>query len=52
LQTLADAQMSAGTHQLVWDARDENGNTANAGTYFLRLNTANYAETKKLSVIK
>ena len=52
IKTLADAQMEAGTHQLVWNARDEKGNEVSSGLYFLRMQTGNYVETKKLSVLK
>jgi len=52
IKTLADAQMQAGTHQLIWNAKDEKGSTLSTGIYFLRMQTGNYAETKKLSVIK
>lgn len=52
VKTLANAQMQPGTHQLTWDAKDEEGNNISAGIYFLRIETKDYAETKKLSVIK
>ena len=52
VKTLANAQMQPGTHQLTWDANDEEGNNISAGIYFLRIETKDYAETKKLSVIK
>jgi flagellar hook assembly protein FlgD len=50
IKVLADAQMQAGTHQLVWNAKDEKGNAVVAGIYLLKMQTGNYVETKKISV--
>ena len=52
IETLADVQMEAGTHQLVWNARDEEGNKVIAEIYFLKMQTGNYSETRKLVVVK
>lgn len=52
IKTLANEQMQQGTHQLIWNARDEKGNAVNAGIYILRLNAGTYTETKKISVIR
>jgi blue copper oxidase len=43
---------NAGEHQLIWNARDENGNAVNAGIYFLKLQAGAYSETKKIVVMK
>jgi len=47
IKTIADTQMDAGVHQLTWDAAG-----VAKGIYYLKFNAGNYAETKKLSVIK
>jgi len=52
VKTLANEQMQAGAHQLKWNAKDEKGNTVNAGIYFLRMNADNHTETKKISVVR
>ncbi len=44
--------MLQGPHQLSWNAKDEKGNTMNTGIYFLRVETENYSETKKLIVLR
>ncbi len=38
--TLAEGLHEAGRHQLSWSARDEQGHTAPAGAYYIRLKTA------------
>jgi hypothetical protein len=48
LKTLANEQMQPGLHQLTWDAKDEEGNNISAGIYFLRIETKDNSETKKI----
>jgi len=52
IKTIADAQMQTGTHQLIWNARDEKGNAVSTGNYLLKMQAGNYEETKKISVIR
>jgi hypothetical protein len=52
IQTLANAEMQGGAHQLIWDAKGENGSAVSAGIYFLRMKTGNYSETKKLIIVR
>jgi len=49
VKTLADAQMQAGNHQLIWNAGSEN---VIAGVYLLKLQAGNDVETTKISVVK
>jgi hypothetical protein len=50
--TLADAQMTAGTHQFVWNSTDKKGRHVNYGVYLLKLSSGNYTEAKMLSLVK
>ena len=52
IRTIADAQMQAGAHQFTWNAADENGKAVASGIYYLKFSAGNYAETRKVSVIK
>ncbi len=52
IKTLASEQMLEGFHQLSWNTRDENGNAINTGVYFLRIDTWNHAEIRKLLIEK
>ncbi len=45
---LAKGQFEAGTHPVRWEGTDENGRRAASGTYFCRLTTGPYAETRKM----
>ncbi|HPF35485.1 MAG TPA: glycosyl hydrolase [Candidatus Krumholzibacteria bacterium] len=50
--TLVDGVKTAGAHRAVWDGRDAEGRTVQAGVYFARLQTADGVETGKLVLLK
>jgi hypothetical protein len=52
IKTLGNRQMQAGTHQLVWNAKDEKGNAVGSGMYLLKLQAGNYTETKKIVAVR
>jgi hypothetical protein len=45
-------KFSLGTHQIIWNTKNTNGNVVSSGIYFVRLSAGNYSIIKKLSVIK
>jgi hypothetical protein len=48
VRTLAEGTLSAGSHQRVWDGRDERGDLSHAGVYFYRLESAQGVRTKRM----
>jgi hypothetical protein len=53
IRTLVDhEQRSAGRYSVVWDGRDEGGNTVGSGMYFYRLETGQVAIVKKMLMLK
>jgi hypothetical protein len=48
VRTLADGDMTAASHSLVWDGRDESGNTVGAGIYFCRLEASGQSAVQKM----
>jgi flagellar hook assembly protein FlgD len=52
IKKLTDETMQAGSHQLIWNARDDNESTVPSGMYLLKLQAGNNIETKKLSVLR
>lgn len=52
IRTIASEHMSEGTHTLTWNARDENGNAASEGIYFLRMQTESEMKSIAVSVVK
>jgi hypothetical protein len=45
--TLVDGNMPAGSHSVCWDA-----STASSGIYFYKLTTADFTETKRMTLLK
>jgi len=56
VRTLVQGTQSVGIQQIVWDARNEDGEIVSAGLYFYRLHVRNektsFTEVKKLLLIK
>jgi hypothetical protein len=52
VKTLLNSELQQGTHQLVWNVKDEKGNAVTAGIYFLRMQIGNSVETKKIIVAR
>lgn len=48
VRTLADGEMAAADHTLVWDGRDASGNEVGAGVYFCRLEASGQTATQKM----
>jgi hypothetical protein len=51
VRTLLDQWTDAGSYDLVWDGRDENGRSVTSGTYFSRLTQDGKSSVKKLVVV-
>ena len=49
---LANANYSAGKHYLIWNGRDKDGRPVSSGLYFYRLIAKNYANTRKMIMMK
>lgn len=47
-----EPHLEAGTYSLVWDGRNEVGETAASGIYFYRLETSRTTEVKKMVLLK
>ena len=51
-RTLVDRPLAHGVHQAQWDGRDEHGNPAASGVYFVRLEAGRVAQTQKMVLLK
>ena len=52
VNTLVKGKQDFGTHNVVWNGTDANGNIVPSGIYFYRFTTDNHSETKKMMLMK
>jgi hypothetical protein len=52
VRTLMDETREAGLHSLTWDGHDDYGRQVGSGVYLYRLRTREYAETRKMLLMK
>jgi hypothetical protein len=52
VQSLIDAEQSAGTYKITWDGKDKSGQRSSSGIYFYRLKAGEFAETRKMLLLK
>ncbi len=51
-RTLVNETKTAGSHQVIWDGRDDNGLSVANGLYFYRLVTDEFSAVKKMTVLR
>ncbi|KAA3605337.1 MAG: T9SS C-terminal target domain-containing protein [Calditrichaeota bacterium] len=49
---ILNANLPQGTHSVVWDGKDLNGNLVSSGTYFYKVETSEFSETRKMILLK
>ncbi|HID92912.1 MAG TPA: T9SS type A sorting domain-containing protein [bacterium (Candidatus Stahlbacteria)] len=52
VRTLVDERVEAGLHTLSWDGKDSAGREVPSGIYLCRLQAGEFAETKKLILLR
>jgi hypothetical protein len=52
VRTLIEGDLSAGSHQMVWDGTDEGGRPVPAGSYFSRLTAGEGTATRRLLLLR
>ncbi len=52
VRDLVDGYMEAGNHEVVWDSKDRGGSAVASGVYFYKISATNFAETKKMVLLK
>ena len=52
IRTLVDKKQSAGNYKVVWDGKDDTGNTVASGVYFYKITSGSFSQMKKMMLIK
>ncbi|NIM99565.1 MAG: T9SS type A sorting domain-containing protein, partial [candidate division Zixibacteria bacterium] len=52
VKTLVDEETIPGTHSVMWDGKDQEGNEVSSGIYFYRLKVGDQSEVKKMVLLK
>ncbi len=52
VNTLVDENYPAGTHEVMWDGKDNNGSPAATGIYFYRITSNEFTSTRKMLLVK
>jgi uncharacterized protein (DUF362 family) len=52
VRRLVSDYVRAGTHSVVWDARDDRGRTVSSGTYFVQIETLSQGHVRKMTFIR
>jgi hypothetical protein len=52
VRMLLDSAFPPGTHEAVWDGRDDGGHPVAGGVYFARLEWQGRSETRKVAVVR
>ncbi len=50
--TLADREIEAGNHEILWDGTNTRGKMVSSGVYFYRLEAGSFTETRKMVLLK
>jgi len=52
VRSLVNRHMSAGTHSVVWNGKDNDGHTVSSGMYFYRLSAGEHQSMRKMMLLK
>lgn len=52
IRTLVNSTQPIGSHQAIWDGRDNSGNFVTSGVYFYRIQAGDFLETRRLLLLR
>jgi len=52
VKTLVNEEKKAGTYEVIWDGKDDQGKGVSSGIYFYQLRAGDFTETKKMLLLK
>ena len=52
VRTLVSGDLAPGSHQVVWDGRDEQGVPVGSGTYVCRMQAGSFVQVRRMVLLK
>ena len=52
IRTLVNENKNPGTHNVIWDGRDDSGLQVSSGIYIYRIQAADFIESRKMLLVK
>jgi len=52
VKTLVHESKAAGSHEVMWDGRNNNGGRVSSGVYLYRIEAGSFAETRRMVLVK
>ncbi|MHB9030265.1 MAG: FlgD immunoglobulin-like domain containing protein [Candidatus Latescibacterota bacterium] len=52
VKTLVDAPRAAGMHTVQWDGKNDKGQAVSSGTYFFRLTSGSFVQTRRMMLVE
>ncbi len=52
VKTLVNGEKASGSHSIVWDGRDNSGQSVSSGVYYYKMNAGKYSSTRKMILMK
>ncbi len=52
IRTLVNKKQAAGTYNVIWDGKDEQGNDVATGIYFYKMCSGSFTKTRKMTLLK
>jgi hypothetical protein len=52
VRTLINEVKPSGLHKVVWDGRDDSGRSLGSGVYFYRMRSGDFAQTRRMVLLK
>ena len=52
IQTLVDEVKSTGSYEVIWDGKDNKGNSVASGVYFFRIESKGLVQTRKMLLLQ
>ncbi|NIR86164.1 T9SS type A sorting domain-containing protein, partial [Candidatus Bathyarchaeota archaeon] len=52
IRTLVNERLEAGVHRVRWDGKDNNGNPVASGVYLYELQSGQFSQVRKMSLLR